>query len=135
MSCRPYLAKGSAVLIAHLEGLGRRKPLLPARELRLTGSTLLVDGVEYGRLNEGTWDCGSVSATAIPIDSEVKVRFEDADHAPIDCGPFPSVRIADGSIYSEHGLLARLDDQAQLWRLQSDGSSWPNVVIRRPSRV
>jgi hypothetical protein len=123
------------MLVAHLEGLGRRKPLLPATELRLEGSTLFVDGAQYGYLREGTWDCGSVSATAIPIDSEVQVRFEDEDQEAKDCGPFRSIRIADDSIYSENRLLARLDAHAQLWQLKRDGSKWPNVIIRRPAGV
>lgn len=122
------------MLIAHLEGMGRRKPILPAMELRLKGSTLLVDGAEYGHLHDGTWDCGSVSATAIPIESEVQIRFENDGQGPVDCGPFTDTRIADGAIYSENRLLARLDDRAELWRLQRDGSKWPNVVIRRPHR-
>lgn len=120
------------MLLAHLEGMGRRKPLLPAMELRLSGSKLFVDGVEFGHLCEGTWDCGSMSATAIPIETEAKVRFQNGGQ--LDVGPFPELRIADGTIYAANETLARLDEMTQHWRLKADGSLWPHVVIRRPHR-
>jgi hypothetical protein len=124
------------MLTVRLPGLSAAQTVVPAVEIRLADGCLHVDGNQHARYQGGNWIFGDFHAVTLPIDSQVKVRFESSDGRSVMRGPFDQLAIVDGSLrYGEHGreLLATLNHASAKWRL-SDGSEWDTVTIRRPHR-
>jgi hypothetical protein len=124
------------MLTVRLPGLSDTQTIVPAIEIRLADGALLLDGKEMARYRAGKWHFESFHAVTLPIDSQVKVRFESSDGRSALYGPFDQLLIDNGAIrYNRDGrdLLAWLDETRGKWSLGSS-TEWDTVTIRRPHR-
>ncbi len=106
----------------------------PAPYFRITGDTLLAGPDEriIGTYENGVWAVENDVFLIIGADHPTKVRFESNGESCADYGPFERLKVVDGAI--RHGpnaieLLARLDDQAQLWYVYAEQKYCPAAVL------
>ena len=110
----------------------------PAPYFRFAGSSLRAgpQDQEVASYAGGMWHINGRSFTTVTPQSPATVRFESADQSCSETyGPFDQVRLVDG--FMRYGnqfkqILARLDEQSQLWYVYPAQRDCPTAMLVTP---
>jgi hypothetical protein len=81
------------------------------------------------------WRLSDAEFTRLEALDPVVIYFENnAGLASSAYGPFDSLQITDGAVWAGSRLIARLDDQALLWRPPKAQDGWACLLMAPPGK-
>lgn len=80
------------------------------------------------------WEVDGSFFSTYEVEGPTLVQFEDpfGDRSR-PAGPFENLRFADGVGYAGDTMIARLNDETQLWHFFENDTHWPLLVLRAAS--
>jgi hypothetical protein len=82
------------------------------------------------RYAKHTWEVGDHHFTSIGCKERTILHFEDTEHGPAPpFGPFDEVRFIDGTFYADGELLAKFQEESQLWHCYPTENYWPILKL------
>jgi hypothetical protein len=107
----------------------------PAPYFRLAGNRLQVGpgDLDIASYRQGRWHFPTGSFASITAQSPTQIAFEPGGStSPMVCGPFDTVRFAQGAIWHGDGLrelVAEFDERSQSWSVYPDRVKCSGGVI------
>jgi hypothetical protein len=113
----------------------RHSTLGPAAQFRVAGNFIrdASTGQILAKYHHHFWDVGGAHYTSYECREPVLMGFEDAEGGRGDFyGPFPSLYVADGSVYANDKLVAKFMDTTLLWHDHESDTFWQNMILAGP---
>jgi hypothetical protein len=122
-----------------LEGISGRDRIVigPAPWFRLTASYIRKGphGTIVGSFRGIIWEVEGRHYQSFECRSPVNIRFENASGKTTgNLGPFQYLRVVEGHITVESGLLARFNEEKRRWKDLATQGEWPDVLISPPDQ-
>jgi hypothetical protein len=119
------------------EGLSAHQSVVagPAPWFRIAGNYVRQgpSGAVVAQLERHQWSVGQQFFSRFDCRGPLVVHFEDAGGEPSGAfGPFTSLAVADGTMYSGDRVLAKFAEETQLWHAFPTETYWPVLVIAAP---
>jgi hypothetical protein len=104
----------------------------PAQAFRVAGNFLrqLPDNAVIGEYSRHQWHVRGGHFSRYDSVDPCCVHFTDAEGTRSETfGPFESMHVADGTMYTKEKLFAKFIDETLLWHSFELENYWPNLII------
>ena len=111
---------------------GHNVTLGPSEAFRVAGNFLrqLPANVVVGEYSRHQWHVLNGHFSRYDCIDRCRVYFADAESTRSSVfGPFDSMHVADGTMYSDEKLFAKFIDETVLWHSFELESYWPSLII------
>ena len=107
----------------------------PAEGFRVAGNFLreLPSNTVLGEYSRHQWHVRGGHFSRYDCPDRCHVYFADAEGTRSEIfGPFASLHVADGTMYTQDKLFAKFIDETLLWHSFELESYWPSIIIGGP---
>ena len=117
------------------EGHNQQATLGPCSAFRVSGNFIRdgESGTIMARYHHHFWEVQGKFFTRYDCYERVSIYFEDAEGGQTEhYGPFESLWVADGSLYTAKKLFAKFMDPTLMWHNHEGDTFWPVMVLAAP---
>ena len=121
------------VSLHFLHGVSGRDAIMlgPAPWFRLTASYIREGphGTICGTYRGVMWEVAGRHYKTLECRAPVTVCFEDASEHTSTQGPFVYIRVSEGLMSIDSGLIANFNEESRRWVDVETGGIWPDILI------